>query len=110
MGLYQMAYPIYTTILALATAGVPVAISVLVSRNETKGFNGDSKKLFRVSMLVLFVIGLLLSILVIQCAPFLATTVLKQPRAYWPIVAVAPAIFFASIMSVYRGYFQGHQI
>ena len=109
MGLYQMAYPIYTTILALATAGVPVAISVLVSRNETKGFNGDSKKLFRVSMLVLFVIGLLLSILVIQCAPFLATTVLKQPRAYWPIVAVAPAIFFASIMSVYRGYFQGHQ-
>ena len=36
MGLYQMAYPIYTTILALATAGVPVAISVLVSRKETQ--------------------------------------------------------------------------
>ncbi len=51
MGLYQMAYPIYTTILALATAGVPVAISVLVSRKETQGYNGDSKRIFRVSLI-----------------------------------------------------------
>jgi stage V sporulation protein B len=29
MGLYQMAYPIYTMVLAVATAGFPVAISVL---------------------------------------------------------------------------------
>ncbi|NLU50924.1 MAG: oligosaccharide flippase family protein, partial [Syntrophomonadaceae bacterium] len=34
MGLYQMAYPIYPTSLSLATAGVPVAISVLVARKE----------------------------------------------------------------------------
>ena len=44
MGLYQMAYPIYTTILALATAGVPVAISVLVARQETRGYSGDSQQ------------------------------------------------------------------
>lgn len=110
MGLYQMAYPIYTTILALATAGVPVAISVLVSRKETQGLSGDSKKIFRVSLLVLFIFGIILTLLVIQAAPFLATKVLKQPRAYYPIIAVAPAIFFAGMMSVFRGYFQGHQM
>ncbi len=32
MALYQMAYPVYTAILALATAGIPVAISVLVAQ------------------------------------------------------------------------------
>lgn len=109
MGLYQMAYPIYTTILALATAGVPVAISVLVSRNKTKGFNGDSQKLFRVSLIVLLTAGIVLTFLVMQSAHFIANYVLKQPLAYYPILAVAPAIIFASLMSVFRGYFQGHQ-
>lgn len=109
MGLYQMAYPIYTTILALATAGVPVAISVLVSRKETQGYTGDSRKIFRVSIVILLLVGLLLTLLVMKAAHFIANTVLHEPRTYYPILAIAPAIFFSSVMSVFRGYFQGHQ-
>ena len=82
MGLYQMAYPIYTTILSLATAGVPVAISVLVSRKETQGFTGDSRKIFRVSLIMLFIFGILLSLAVMQGARFIADHVLHEPRAY----------------------------
>lgn len=109
MGLYQMAYPIYTTILSLATAGVPVAISVLISRRETEGFKGDSRRIFRVSLVILFILGLVLTLLVMQSANFLAVKVLHEPRAFHAIRAVAPAIFFAGLMSVFRGYFQGHQ-
>lgn len=109
MGLYQMAYPIYTTILSLATAGVPVAISVLVSQKETQGYTGDSRKIFKVSLLMLFVFGIVLTFLIMQSSHLLANYVLKEPRAYYPILAVAPAIFFAGLMSVFRGYFQGHQ-
>lgn len=109
MGLYQMAYPIYTTILALATAGIPVAISVLVSRKETQGYSGDSRKIFRVSLLMLFGFGIILTLLIMQCSHLLANYVLREPRAYYPILAVAPAVFFSCLMSVFRGYFQGHQ-
>ena len=31
VGLYQMAYPIYITLIALSTSGVPIAISMLVA-------------------------------------------------------------------------------
>lgn len=109
MALYQMAYPIYTIILALATAGVPVAISVLVSRGETQGYTGDSRKILRISMLILLVFGFVLTVLVMLFAPFIASNILKEPRAYYPILAVAPAIFLSSFMSVFRGYFQGMQ-
>lgn len=109
MGLYQMAYPIYTTILSLATAGVPVAISVLVARKESQGLKGDSRRMLSVSLVALAVAGLLLSALVYWGANFFAVSVLKEPRAALPIAAIAPAIFFAGIMSVFRGYFQGHQ-
>lgn len=109
MGIYQMAYPIYTTILSLATAGIPISISVLVSRKKAQGYRGDEKKIFKVSLLILFVFGLVLSILVMKSARWLAIYVLHEPRAYYPIMAVAPAIFFAGLMSVFRGYFQGQQ-
>lgn len=109
MALYQMAYPIYTTILSLATAGVPVAISVLISRRETEGYAGDSRKILRVSLLILLTFGFVLAVLVMLAAPFIARNILKEPRAYYPIMAVAPAIFLSSLMSVFRGYFQGQQ-
>lgn len=109
MGLYQMAYPIYTTILALATAGVPVAISIMVARKESAGLSGDSRRIFRVSFILLFVVGLFLSTAVFLSADFLAGEVLRQPKAFLPIAAVAPAIFFAGMLCVFRGYFQGHQ-
>lgn len=109
MGIYQMAYPIYTTILSLATAGVPVAISVLVSRKNAQGYRGDEKKIFRASFLILFIFGLILTGLVMNSARWIAIYVLHEPRAYLPIMAVAPAIFFAGLMSVFRGYFQGQQ-
>lgn len=109
IGLYQMAYPIYTTILALATAGVPVAISILIARKETQGFPGESRRILRVSLLLLTVFGLLLTVLVMASAKTLAWNVLKDGRAYYAIVAVSPAIFLAALMSVFRGYFQGQQ-
>lgn len=109
VGIYQMAYPIYTAILALATAGIPVAISVMVARKETQGYTGDSKKIFRLSLLILFFIGIILVLLVMQNAHFLANTVLGEPRTYYPILAVAPAILLSGLMAVFRGYFQGQQ-
>lgn len=109
MGLYQMAYPIYTTILAIATAGVPVAISVLVARRETEGYTGDSRKIFKAALIMMLFFGAILTVLVMQSASFIATNILHEPRAYYPVMAVAPAIFFSGLLSVFRGYFQGHQ-
>ncbi|HWP98166.1 MAG TPA: polysaccharide biosynthesis protein [Syntrophomonadaceae bacterium] len=109
VALYQLAYPIYTAILSLATAGVPVAISVLVARKETEGYTGDSKRIFQVAMATLLIFGLLLTLLVMLAAPYIARYVLNEPRTTYAILAVAPAIFLSGIMSVFRGYFQGQQ-
>lgn len=110
MGLYQLAYPIYTTILSLATAGIPVAISVIISKREAEHCEGDIQRVFRVSLLLLFLFGMFLTLLILGGAPFIARWFLHNEKAYWPIMAVAPAIFISSIMSVFRGYFQGQQM
>ncbi|MGE5380108.1 MAG: putative polysaccharide biosynthesis protein [Methylocystaceae bacterium] len=109
MGLYQMAYPIYTTILSLATAGVPVAISVLIARKEAQGLSGDSRRLLSLSLVLLGGVGLVLAVILFWFAPVIAARVLHEPRAALAIGAIAPAIVFAALMSVLRGYFQGYQ-
>jgi len=109
MGLYQMAYPIYTTVLALATAGVPVAISILIARKESQGYSGDSKRIFRIALFLLLAIGASMTLIVINMAHFFSHSVYNNPNSYYAILAVAPAIFFSALLSVFRGYFQGYQ-
>lgn len=109
MGLYQMAYPIYTSILAISTAGIPVAISILVAEKLAKKDFRGAKRIFLISLGMLTSTGLLFACLVFNYANYLADNVLQEPRAFSAIVAISPAIFFTAVVSAFRGYFQGYQ-
>ncbi len=110
VGLYQMAYPIYTTLLALSTSGIPIAISLLVAERVAYGDRSGAKQVFYLSLGLLFFWGLFLSLALFRVAPYLAGQVLGDPRAYYPLASIAPAVFVISIVSAFRGYFQGWQL
>lgn len=107
MGLYQMAYPVYTMILAFATAGIPVAISLLVSQCKSNNDVKGMEKIFFVSLVMLICLGVVSSYGLYKGAYFLANKVLHDDRAFYPLVTLAPALFFAAVISAFRGYFQG---
>ena len=109
IGLYQMAYPIYSSLLAISTAGIPVAISKLVAENIAVQDYREAGRVFRISLLILALTGLFITMLLVFGADFFALSVVKEPRAVWPILAISPAIFFVTIMSALRGFFQGQQ-
>ncbi|MBS3968667.1 MAG: stage V sporulation protein B [Clostridia bacterium] len=109
IGLYQMAYPIYTMLLALSTAGIPVAISILVSEKRSRNDDQGAKRVFLVSLSILAVVGLLFTLLLVLSSKWLAAYVLFDTRAFYALIAVAPAILVTAISSAFRGYFQGNQ-
>ena len=111
IGLYQMAYPIYLLALSISSAGIPVAISIIVSeRLALKDYRG-ADRVFKISLSMMCVTGVLFALLLYFGASFLtATHIVRDPRAYYAIAALAPAVLFATIVSSYRGYFQGYQI
>ena len=110
IGLYQMAYPIYQLAVSVATAGLPVAISIMVAdKLATKDMKGVGK-IFRVSLALLTLMGALFSGLLYVAANWLVGThLVVDSRAYYAIVALVPAIFVVTILSCLRGYFQGFQ-
>lgn len=109
MGLFMLAYPVYTVMLNLAAVGVPLAISKLVSEHMARGDRSGAARVFRVSLLALALIGLASSLLLAALASPVAYAFAHDPRAAISILAIAPAIFFVSLETAYRGFFQGLQ-
>ena len=108
MGYYQTAYPIYVLFLTLATAGIPIAISKMVSERIAVDHHYEAYRVFRVSFTLLFSIGICSSaILFFGAGPIV--NAIGNPGAKYAMMAIAPALLFVPIMAAYRGYFQGMQ-
>ncbi|HHV63041.1 MAG TPA: polysaccharide biosynthesis protein [Firmicutes bacterium] len=109
VGLYQMAYPVYGTMLVISVSGLPVAISKLVAERIAHGDPRGAARVFRIATVILIAVGAVLSYSLFAGARFLATRVLGDPRSYYSIRAISPAIVLVAAMSALRGYFQGLQ-
>ena len=72
VGLYQMAYPIYITLIALSTSGIPIAISMLVAERCARGDRFGARQVFLLALALLFLFGLLLAIGLYHSAHYLA--------------------------------------
>jgi stage V sporulation protein B len=108
MSYYQSAYPVYNWLLVISTAGLPTAIAKMVSEKNAIDDLDALHKIFKTAFMVMFVIGLISSGMLFIGASTIVNFV-KNPKAIYSMRAIAPALFFVSIMSVFRGYFQGLQ-
>jgi len=104
-----MVIPVYSLILVVTTAGVPLAISKLVAEQVSLGNAGQVRKIFRVALAFLIASGFFSVVLVFALVPTLVGTVFSDPRVYWCLVTLAPTLFVTSISAAFRGYYQGLQ-
>ena len=109
LALYTMVYPIYNLLLALSTAGIPLAISKLVAEYEEQGRSGMSLRVLKLSLALLSTVGICVGVFIFVSADWLAANVFPDERVAWSLRAIAPAMIFSCIQAVFRGYFQGLQ-
>ena len=76
-----------------------------------KGDKGNIRKVFKVSLKLMACVGLILAVMLFMAAGWLVQSgIIKDGRAYYALVALIPAVFFATILASFRGFFQGHQL
>jgi len=107
MAIFSTAYNLYACMFVIATAGLPVAVSKMVSASLAKNNYNETKKIFRAALTLLMLIGLAGTIVLILGARIFAVQMVNSPSSYLSIIAISPAIFFVSVLSAFRGYFQG---
>ncbi len=106
-GHFNVMYNIYTLVLTISTAGVPVALSRLISEARAASRPMQAKRIYSVGMMAFGVIGAVAMALMLIFAQPLADA-MNDSLVAAGVRCLAPAVFFACIVSVLRGYAQGH--
>ncbi|MBE7011963.1 MAG: hypothetical protein E7415_04755 [Ruminococcaceae bacterium] len=107
-GLFNVAYQIYTFMFIIATAGFPTAVSKMVAESMARGNERESRKILESASILLGTIGIIGSLLLFVFADELAGFLGNRDAAFC-IKIISPTILFTSLVSAYRGYFQGRQ-
>ena len=108
MSYYGIAYAIYGLLVVIGTAGVPVAVSKMVSENIAQERYRNVDQVFKAALMIMTIIGGVSFVVCFFGADYIAV-LCKIPKASLAIRAMAPALFLVPFFSAFRGYFNGHQ-
>ncbi len=106
-GYFASAYNIYTPVYAISMAGLPVAVSAIVSKNVALGKYRDVKQVFKVTFPLFLVLGVIGTAFLMLFADYYVTTIALSPLSVYAVFCIAPCVLFCCIMSTYRGYYEG---
>lgn len=114
--LYSYGYAQYTIFLFISTAGIPAAVSKFVSKYNSLGDYHTGMRMYKSGLIVMGLTGLVGFTILNLIAPILAPIVLGGGDAgntvedvTFVIRMVSFALLVVPIMSIQRGFFQGHQ-
>ncbi len=105
-GYFGTAYEIYTVLMSLAVAGLPVAMSRMISEANALGHYNQLRRTYNTARLIFLTIGIVGSLLMTLFCKQLAAFQ-KQPDAWPAIACLGPCILLICTMSTFRGFFQG---
>ncbi len=107
MGYFNSAYEMYTLFFVISTAGIPIAISIMISECLAAGRIKNAERIYKTSLWLLVCVGTLGSLVMTFGADFIARSI-GDEKASYALVSVAPTVLFISISGAVRGYFQGY--
>ena len=114
--LYGYAYTIYVLFMALSSLGIPLAISRLVSEYQALGYYSAKKRVFVLGKKIAMILGVISFLVLILFAPMIARFILGDltggntiEDVTFVIRIIATALLVVPVVSIYRGYFEGHR-
>ena len=105
-GYFNTAYEIYNVLLMISTAGLPVAMSRMISQASSLNHYRQVRKIYSTARGIFLALGiagtLLMTVFCRQLAAFQ-----NQPDAWFAIGCLGPCCLLICLMSTFRGFFQG---
>ncbi len=105
-GYFVTAYDIYSVLLMISTAGLPVAMSRMISQANALGKYNQVRRVYKTARALFLGLGIVSTLLMVVFAAPLANW-LEQPNAKYAILFLGPCALLMGIISTFRGFFQG---
>ena len=114
--LYGYAYTLYLVFMAISSAGIPLAISKIISEYQALGYYDAKQRAFKIGKKIAITLGILCFIILFVFAPQLSEAILGDLKGgntiedvTYVIRVISTAIIVVPVLSIYRGYFEGHK-
>lgn len=104
IGMYMLILPTFTLFISLSQAGIPIALSKLISEDKR-----SSKRLFFSNLPLVIFINIILIILILILSPYISDNLLHHKSLNISIMAISLVIPFTTISNICRSYFFGKQ-
>lgn len=115
--LYSYAYNIYSIFLGISSAGIPVAISKIISEYNTLGFKEAKYRTFKLGKKLIGYISIVGFLLMFIFADLMALAIMGNMSGgnsvediAFVIRCISFAVLIIPYLSVTKGYIQGHNI
>lgn len=105
---FSVAYNLYVVLFVISTAGIPVAISKMVAEANKNNKEADVPRIIKCAFGMFFLFSLVLTICMVIFAKEICIYIGSE-RSYLSILAIAPSVCLITIVSIFRGYYQGYQ-
>lgn len=99
------AYQIYIIFLTISSIGIPNSISKIVAEELAIGNIKGTKRILKVAIVIFGMVGFICSVILYFSAEYIAKHFLQIKEAEFILKLLAPSIFWITITSVLRGYF-----
>lgn len=114
--LYGYAYTIYLVFMSLSSLGIPLSISKIVSEYQAQGYYKAKRRTFYIGKKIALILGVVCFLILFICAPIFSKLILGNlsggnslDDVTLVIRAISFAILIVPVLSIYRGYFEGHR-
>ena len=105
---FSAAFNIFNILLMISTAGIPVAMSKMISGALEEGRTNQAHKVFRVAFGFFLALGILCSLIMLLFAKQFAA-LMHNTSAVWCMRVLAPSVALCCCLACFRGYAQGHR-
>ncbi len=102
ISLYTIVTPTYSLLITLASFALPISISKLISENTH-----SSQKIIFSTATLMILLNTLFILIIFLLAPWISNVLLKEPKTYFLLIAMATTLPFISLTSILKGYFLG---
>lgn len=106
MGVYYLIFPFYSLMLTLSSSGISLAVVRMVAVERAHGLVANQRRIFRVALAFVMIVTVALAIITVVFSELISIAQ-GNISARLGYVAIAPALIFAGLIAVARGYFQG---
>ncbi len=114
--LYGYAYSIYSIFLGISQAGIPMAISKIISEYNVLGYYNAKERSFKLGRKTLMIMGILCFVIMFIFAEPLSYVIIgnvtggnTREDVTFVIRVISTAVLVVPLLSIYRGFLQGNK-